>query len=62
MKRMKLVPKNIAKDANEERLRMLEEDEEDDVEAECSMDRFRESRRSRHSCFTSRSRNNSLSE
>lgn len=60
VKRIKLVPKAVAavNDANSERLRMLEEDaeeEEENHDAHSSVDRFRESRRSIVSRRTSRS-------
>lgn len=49
MKKIKLVPKNQEAEAHEERLRMLSEDNAD---AHSSIDRFRESRRSRTSCIS----------
>ncbi len=65
MKRIKLVPKAVAavNDANSERLRMLEEDaeeEEENHDAHSSVDRFRESRRSIVSRRTSRSLHTAL--
>lgn len=49
IKKTKLVPKNFANEANQERLRMLEEDEKEVLP---SVDRFRESKRSRLSVGT----------
>lgn len=55
------MPKSVAHDANEERLRMLEEDADDD-DVHSSVDRFRDSRRSIVSSRTVRSHNTSFSE
>lgn len=58
VKKTKLVPKNIANEAQSERIRMLEEDEDEEgLSAHISVDRFRESRRSKLSIHTARSRN-----
>lgn len=62
VKKTKLVPKNIANEAQSERIRMLEEDEDEEgLSAHISVDRFRESRRSKLSIHTARSRNASPS-
>lgn len=52
VKKTRLVPRNLHKEVNDQKLEMLDEDEQEQETANESTDRFRESKRSRLSAST----------